>query len=805
MKRARYAARVVLCLLLVALLWVAELPLQAASVSQEETSFEIKAIDKVSEADDPASFESVATEKIRKKIGTSPVILLGRDAQDPSYAQSTGNVGDARNRLGSTGKALYDALLPIFAQIASGARAEAAISFTREQLQTMGAVNRYSMNSYSENQVWDTFYREMELDLVFQAVLHDCPYELYWFDKTEGLMYRASVGENTQERYYYISSLTLIYQVAKSYQGMNYPAVNEDNPSTSRYTVNTAKVAANEDIPQRAAQIVEGGEGLSDYLRLRYYADTICELTSYNFAVAEAVDESVYGDPFQMTYVFDDDPTTEVVCEGYAKAFQYLCNLTEFADSEVACYTVMGAMDGGAHMWNVVTLGNGENYLVDVTNSDEDTAGDGGELFLAGATGSATSGYTVRISANKSLNYQYGSYSRTLWGDDGESPLTLSNQQYAPSEIFIYVPTLYYDGDTPVVGLSGGAADIQCSMENGSDGNGDYRWQYAWSIDEYGSAPIDDPVDAGTYWLYIRATGFTVKEKIAKVVIHPAILTVTDISLPSKTYDGTNTVTASSMGVGGVLSGEEVLVEDIHCELPDAGVGEYPYVTLRSVTLTGDDAKNYRLETPTRISCTVQVLPKSIRANLTLVTAELEYNGESRLPDIRLMDGERLIDPAEYIVLAENNLGAGQATLRIVDREGGNYELEEIWGQFTITKRVPSYTLPQELTAVVGQTLGEIALPEGFAWQDSLDTVLFELGTQVLLARYTPADTANEQTLTDLEVTLRVTAPMGTDDGISLASPEPFSALYYFIILGVIGAILLSIVVAVIFACKKKK
>ena len=30
-----------------------------------------------------------------------------------------------------------------------------------------------------------------------------------------------------------------------------------------------------------------------------------------------------YGDPWQLIYVFDDDPDTNVVCEGYAKAFKY--------------------------------------------------------------------------------------------------------------------------------------------------------------------------------------------------------------------------------------------------------------------------------------------------------------------------------------------------------------------------------------------------------------------------------------------------------------------------------------------------
>ncbi len=72
-------------------------------------------------------------------------------------------------------------------------------------------------------------------------------------------------------------------------------------------------------------------------------------------------------------YVFDNDSGTNVVCEGYAKAFQYLCELAisknKFDDKSLECYNVTGQMDGGNHMWNVVEVGNAR-YLVDVTNCD---------------------------------------------------------------------------------------------------------------------------------------------------------------------------------------------------------------------------------------------------------------------------------------------------------------------------------------------------------------------------------------------------------------------------------------------------
>lgn len=47
-----------------------------------------------------------------------------------------------------------------------------------------------------------------------------------------------------------------------------------------------------------------------------------------------------------MIWVFDGDPDTKIVCEGYAKAFKYLMDNSTFQYKGTACHLVNGYMSG---------------------------------------------------------------------------------------------------------------------------------------------------------------------------------------------------------------------------------------------------------------------------------------------------------------------------------------------------------------------------------------------------------------------------------------------------------------------------
>lgn len=260
------------------------------------------------------------------------------------------------------------------------------------------------------------------INVILNCLMANCPYELYWYDKLVGCQYDFAYDATI------MSNGEVIVKVNKLTLGM---AVSSAYAGGAPYVTDPQKTSEAAKAAEYALEIVQENSGKSDYEKLVAYKNAICELVEYNENASICYNQG-YGDPWQLIYVFDRDPTTNVVCEGYAKAFQYLCDLTTFSDETFACYTVEGVLEGGvgdgSHMWNVVTL-NGNNYLVDVTNSAAGTVGADGELFLVGVDGDATE-YSKAVNGLSSLSYKYGEESQSVYD---ESVLSLNAEDYDAS------------------------------------------------------------------------------------------------------------------------------------------------------------------------------------------------------------------------------------------------------------------------------------------------------------------------------------------------------------------------------------
>ena len=265
------------------------------------------------------------------------------------------------------------------------------------------------------------------LDALMQRMLSEMPYELYWFDKTEGIgmSYRISLSGEI---------LTVKNLKLSMYISQAYAKINEGGATYDPLTADTAKTSAAKRAAENATQVVAANTAKSDHEKLKAYLDYIKDAVSYNNEAANN-NATPYGDPWQLIYVFDNNPSTNVVCEGYAKAFKHLCDLSSFSESDLLCSLVTGTMtvgtSAGPHMWNIVTFGS-RNYLVDVTNCDADTVGAPDKLFLCGAAENEPSKKYTATAGSQSIVYEYDT--DTL-SDYASSDLKLEEMPYSPTGV----------------------------------------------------------------------------------------------------------------------------------------------------------------------------------------------------------------------------------------------------------------------------------------------------------------------------------------------------------------------------------
>jgi len=491
-----------------------------------------------------------------------------------------------------------------------------------------------------------------EARALFFALTADYPLEMYW----HGLSFSYGSG-------------SFSFTVADDFQGAD------------RYTVDPAKAYAAystiENSAGNAARIINDARSLStDLDRLVYFKEAICSLVSYNRAAAESSSMS-YGHPWQMIWIFDNDSSTQVVCEGYAKAFQYLCDKT-FTSGQVQCYSVSGIM-GGNHMWNVVSF-QGKNYLVDVTNCD---GGDGSftvgypyRLFLAGGSGSPSGGYTISypkvytdVSSNGRASYlsagqiSYSYSSDLVW--NGSSCLSLSGSSYP----------IFYD-----------------ISQNKLFKNVQYTWK-------------PNASDNFTFSTAANTDGFRLPEGAAlstdgTLTYTPSYVTGAQSFTIKATYRGYSGAVSTYYCTVDLPAVAEGSPEDLICNPPTGLTASYgdrlSSVTLRNPSgntpgtwswvnggQTVGNVGTNRFQAvftpddtyfdPVTVELSVNVSPRSLSgAAVTLSQTSYEYDGTAKRPNVTVKLGSvTLTEGTDYTVSYSGNINVGTATVTITGI--GNY------------------------------------------------------------------------------------------------------------------------------------
>lgn len=179
-----------------------------------------------------------------------------------------------------------------------------------------------------------TFGSKTELDagvrMAMEALMADLPADFYWYDKTAGYVYFSN-QEGTKVT-------KIIFAISEDYVNPSGGSeeVKYDDGKSEKYKINvdSSKMTAARTAVQNAQAIAAKYADKSDYEKIIGYKNEICELVEYNDFAADDSNNTPYGDPWQLVWVFDNDNSTDVVCEGYSKAFQYLCDLAALSATQ---------------------------------------------------------------------------------------------------------------------------------------------------------------------------------------------------------------------------------------------------------------------------------------------------------------------------------------------------------------------------------------------------------------------------------------------------------------------------------------
>ena len=214
------------------------------------------------------------------------------------------------------------------------------------------------------------------------------------------------------------------------------------------------------------------------------------------------------------------------------------------------------------------------------------------------------------------------------------------------------------------------------------------------------------------------------------------------------TYDGTPKMPTGTISV----TAGTVNVSDL--KVLYEGTGSTSYSSATAPTNAGTYTVTYKVpDTNANYTGTFSVaftIKKVQLEKVTLVENTFEYTGDEIVSQDSNFDSNKMNFSGD---IKATNVGNYSITVSLKDKD--NYEWKDgtttdLVLNWSITQATPNYTIPTGLTGLKGKTLNDVTLPGRFTWNDT-STVL-TAGTNKYKATYTPEDTTNYKTITDIDI-----------------------------------------------------
>ena len=245
------------------------------------------------------------------------------------------------------------------------------------------------------------------------------------------------------------------------------------------------------------------------------------------------------------------------------------------------------------------------------------------------------------------------------------------------------------------------------------------------------------------------------KETSKEFTVH--VVNKTDVNITGLSNNETFTYDGTPKKPTGTISVNAGTVNVSDLEVKYQGTGTTSYNSATAPTNAGTYTVTYKVpDTNTNYTGTFSVaftIKKAQLDKVTIVKDTFEYTGSDITPTLNNVNSNIEVTGDTKAKNVSNNT----ITAKIKDKT--NYEWKDgLNGDLTInwsiTQATPDYTVPTGLTSVKGKILADVVLPTGFTW--NAPATVLTVGTNTYKATYTPVDTTNYKTITDIDIEVDV-------------------------------------------------
>ena len=245
------------------------------------------------------------------------------------------------------------------------------------------------------------------------------------------------------------------------------------------------------------------------------------------------------------------------------------------------------------------------------------------------------------------------------------------------------------------------------------------------------------------------------KETAKDFTVH--VVNKTDVNITGLSNNETFTYDGTPKKPTGTISVNAGTVNVSDLEVKYQGTGTTSYNSATAPTNAGTYTVTYKVpDTNANYTGTFSVaftIKKAQLDKVTIVKDTFEYTGSDITPTLNNVNSNIEVTGDTQAKNVSNNT----IVAKIKDKanyewkDGSNGDLTINW---SITQATPNYTVPTGLTSVKGKVLADVVLPTGFTW--NAPATVLTVGKTKYKATFTPVDTTNYKTITDIDIEVDV-------------------------------------------------